>query len=720
MVTEVANGVGEERGTRSVRLEKRPDGVAIVVFDTPGSPVNVLSSEMLSEVEALLDEIQGDDGIKAAVVSSGKPASFIAGANLKQLIEIDSAEQAAELSRNGQRILDRIATSKKPFVAAIHGPALGGGLEVALACHYRLATDDPKTILAAPEVQLGLLPGAAGTQRLPALIGLPQALPLMLTGRRVRAGKALRMGLVDALTSPGGLAETAARAAQSLAEGKLKPRRRKRPLPERFLESGVGRSIVFRKARSGVQAKTRGLYPAPLSIVDCVETGFARGRRAGLERESELFGKLVAGPEAKNLIGLFEAMTALKKPLGGAEPRKVRRLAVLGGGFMGSGVASVSVPLVPVTVKDIDEKVLQRCAKAVHDGLTRRVRSRAITGFQRDQQMARLHLTTDDADLGVADLVIEAVFEELELKRRILAATERHVSAECVFASNTSALPIADIAAHAEHPERVLGMHYFSPVPKMPLLELVVMPHTADWAIATAREFGVRQGKTVIVVKDGPGFYTSRILSPYLNEAMMLLEEGARTRDVDRALLDFGFPVGPLALLDEVGIDVAAHVGKNFGQLYADRGFGGTEAFSRLYEAGYQGRKNKRGFYSYEGGKDKKGDKPVNEEVYALLGDKPRKDVPADEISRRLAYLMMNEAVYCLQEGVIASPRDGDVGAILGLGFAPFRGGPFRYLDALGAAKVVETMERMRETHGARFEPAPLLREMAGAGKRFH
>jgi len=712
--------VTENTQHSEVRLERRPQGVAVLLFDTPGSPVNVLSQELLAQVEPLLDEIGGDATIEAVVVASGKPGTFIAGANLKQLMAIDSAEHAAALSRDGQRILDRMAASTKPFVAAIHGPALGGGLEVALACRYRLAADAPETVLAAPEVQLGLLPGAAGTQRLPALIGLAQALPLMLTGRRLRAKPALRLGLVDALTSPGGLLETAVRAARQLADGKLKPRRRKPSLLDRFLESPAGRGIVFRKAAEGVQAKTRGLYPAPGSIIDCVRTGYARGRRAGLERESQLFGKLVAGPQAKNLIGLFEAMTALKKPRDGAGPRPVERLAILGGGFMGSGVAAVSVPLVPVTVKDIDEKMLQSCARSVHDGLARRVRSRAISGFQRDQQMARLHLTTDDADLDRADLVIEAVFEKLELKREILAATERHVAPGCVFASNTSALPIADIAAHAEHPERVLGMHYFSPVQKMPLLELVVAPQTADWAVATARAFGIRQGKTVIAVKDGPGFYTSRILAPYVAEATILVEEGAHTRDVDEALLDFGFPVGPLALLDEVGIDVAAHVARNSGQLYADRGLGGSDAFVRLADAGYEGRKNKRGFYRYDGQKRKKGPRPVNQEVYALLGGAPRKSVDAETMARRLALLMVNEAVYCLQEGVIESPRDGDVGAILGLGFAPFRGGPFRYLDTLGTAKAVETMECLRDVHGPRFEPAPLLREMAASDRRFH
>ncbi|HXV76592.1 MAG TPA: 3-hydroxyacyl-CoA dehydrogenase NAD-binding domain-containing protein, partial [Candidatus Polarisedimenticolaceae bacterium] len=439
----------------------------------------------------------------------------------------------------------------------------------------------------------------------------------------------------------------------------------------------------------------------------------------GLARESELFGKLTAGPVAKQLIGLFDGMNELKKPLPGAAPRPVRRLAVLGGGFMGSGIATVSVPLVPVTVKDVSDDVLARCARSVLEGLDQRVRSGAITTFERDRQLAGLHLTRNDGELARADLIVEAVFEDLALKREILATTEQVVSDEAVFASNTSALPITEIAAGARRPERVLGMHYFSPVPKMPLLELVVTAQTSDGAVATARDFAIRQGKTVIVVRDGPGFYTSRILSPYLGEALRLVEEGARVEAIDGALRDFGFPVGPMALLDEVGIDVVAHVARNFGERYARRGLHGGEGFARLHEAGYAGRKNKRGFYRYGDSGGKKRKKTVNEEVYAVTGGAPRKAFAAGEIADRLALLMINEAIYCLDEGVIASPRDGDIGAILGLGFPPFCGGPFRYVDHCGPRELIERMERLRDRCGPRFEPAPALRALARDGSGF-
>jgi len=700
----------------NLRLTKRADGVAVVTFDTPESKVNVISRELLAEIGPALDEIERDPGVRACVLASGKPGTFIAGADLHQIRAIRTEQEGAAFSRDGQALLERLARCRKPFVAAIDGPAMGGGLEVALACHYILASDDPKTVLALPEVMVGLLPGGGGTQRLPARVGLVEALPLMLTGKRLRARKALRLGLVDALTSPGGIAETAARAALELAAGKLARRKPRRSLLNRLLGTAPLRPLVFRKAREQARARTRGNYPAPGFILDCVAAGLSHGHTAGLARESELFGKLVAGPQAKSLIRLFDEMNDMKKPVAGEKPRQVRRLGVLGGGFMGSGIAEVSVPLGPVTVKDISDEVLTRCARQVREGLDSRVRSQAISRFERDRLMARLGLTTDSAALHGTDLVIEAVFEELELKRRILAETESVISPETVFASNTSALPLAQIAAKARHPERVLGMHYFSPVPKMPLLEIVVTDVTARWATTMARDYGIRQGKTVIVVRDGPGFYTSRILSPYLGEAVHLLAEGARIEDIDAALKDFGYPVGPMALLDEVGIDVAAHVSRNLGAVYAHRGLAGGEAFVKLHEAGFSGRKNKRGFYLYEGSSKKK---RVNEQAYEVLGAPARQAMPRERLAERLALLMVNEAVYCLDERILESPRDGDVGAILGLGFPPFRGGPFAWLDSQGIGQTVSRMERLREAHGPRFEPAPLLRRLAAQGETF-
>jgi 3-hydroxyacyl-CoA dehydrogenase/enoyl-CoA hydratase/carnithine racemase len=692
-----------------IEVERRPDGVAMVVLDHPTKAVNTLSPAAVEEFNQKVAPLLDDTSVRAMVVVSAKPDTFIAGADLELIEGLDAAEISA-MSRDGNALLERIATSRKPVVAAVHGAALGGGFEVALACHYILATDDPKTVLAQSEVMLGLLPAGGGTQRLVERVGLVAALPMLLTGRRVRARRAKRMGLVDAITTPGGIAETGARAALALAEGSLRRTARKKSLMDRFAATAAGRAIVLRKARQQVARQTRGLYPAPPAILDCVETGLKKGRVAGLARESEYFGKLAVTPESRNLVRLFHAMNEAKKGTDG-EARDVRRLAVLGGGFMGSGVASVSLGLCPVVVRDISSEVLGRAAKSIDNGLERQVRSGAIRRVEADRRRSRLRLTTEVDDLEGAELVVEAVFEDLDLKRRVLAEVEERISRETVFASNTSALPISAVAAGARHPERVIGMHYFSPVPKMPLLEIVVADQTATWATATARAFGIAQGKTCIVVKDGPGFYTTRILAPYLNEAVLLVEEGARVEDVDRAMKDFGYPVGPMALIDEVGIDVGAHVAQDLGRAFADRGLEGSGAMPRLYEAGLHGRKNGRGFYVYPQKKKKRKKKEVNPAVYELLGGDARRTVDAVEIQDRLALLMVNEAVHCLQDAVIASPRDGDLGAILGLGFPPFRGGPFRYVDATGRDTVRTRLEELASKHGKRFEPAALFRE---------
>jgi len=701
-----------------IRIERRNDGIAIVWMDHSEKAVNTLSPAVVAEFTELVLPLLEDDSIRALVVASAKPDTFIAGADL-EVIEGLSEEEISQMSRDGNALLEKIATGRKPVVAAVHGAAIGGGLEVALACHYILASNDPHTVMSQAEVMLGLLPAGGGTQRLVERVGLAAALPMLLTGKRVRAKKAKRMGLVDALTTPGGIAETAARAALAMAEGKLKRPKRKKNLVDRLATLPPGRAMILRAAAKQVARKTRGLYPAPPAILDCVETGLKRGRLAGLDRESHYFGKLATGMESRNLVGLFHAMNRAKKPGDGAEPREVKRLAVLGAGFMGAGVASVSLGRCPVVLKDISDEALGEGIRTVESGLVRQVRSGAISKREADRRRSALRPTTDDADLADVDLVIEAVFEDLELKRRVLADVEGRIAPDTVFASNTSALPIARIAEGARHPERILGMHYFSPVPKMPLLEIVVAETTADWATATAKAFGTAQGKTCIVVRDGPGFYTTRILAPYLNEAVVLLEEGAKIEDIDGVMKDFGYPVGPVALMDEVGIDVGAHVAADLGAAFVDRGLGSSEALPEMYEAGFQGRKNRKGFYLYPK-KKKKGPRQVNPDAYGFFGGPDRRSVVTDEIRDRMALLMVNEAVHCLDERVIVSAEDGDLGAILGLGFPPFRGGPFHYVDYEGAAAIVEKMEALAQHHGPRFDPAGGLKELVKTGGRFY
>jgi 3-hydroxyacyl-CoA dehydrogenase/enoyl-CoA hydratase/3-hydroxybutyryl-CoA epimerase len=720
-----------EKLPRNLRVEI-DDGVALLLLDVAGESVNTLSPELGDELQAAVSELERDPGVKALVFASGKKDGFVAGARIEVLQAARSAAEAEALARAGQKGFDRLEQLKKPVVVAVHGACLGGGLELALACHWRIATDDPRTQLGQPEVQLGLIPGAGGTQRLPRLIGIAQALDLILAGKSVRAKKALQLGLVDELCPAPLLLEVARRRARELAGGQL---RRQAPAGVKKVrlhgllaaatqvaleENFVGRAVLFREARKKLLARTRGHYPAPEKALEAVQHGYEHGFQEGLLREARLFGELAAGPVAKRLMEIFFATTALKKDTGvddpAVKPRPVARVGVLGGGLMGGGIATVTVNAgIPVRVREKDDAAAGRALAGVRSVLDERVRRKSLSRLERDQAMRLVTATTDWSGFEGVDVLIEAVFEDLQLKREMVKAFEA-VNPRGIFASNTSSIPIGRIAEASRRPEQLLGMHYFSPVHKMPLLEVVVTPRTAPETTATAVALGKRQGKTVIVVNDGPGFYTSRILTPYMNEAAQVLVEGASIEDVDRALVEWGFPVGPITLLDEVGIDVGAKVGKVMSAAFGER-LHAPDALAKLVAEGRLGRKAQKGFYLYQ--KGKKGG--VDPAVYDLLpGGRSRKPVDRAAVAERIVLQMVNEACLCLGEGILRSARDGDVGAVFGLGFPPFRGGPFRWADALGTGALLERMERLRGELGPRFAPAPLLAEKGKAGAAFH
>jgi len=709
----------------SIRIEKE-DGIAIIWLDQPGEKVNKISIELLDEFSVAMKDLTEDPQIKGAVLISKKPDNFIAGADIDRFLTMRSPGEAAALSRKGHALLNQLADSAKPVVAAIHGAALGGGLEVALACTARIASDDPCTILGQPEVKLGLLPGGGGTQRLPRLVGLQRGLGLMLTGKNIYPKQAKRMGLVDYLVHPYGLLEAAQKIVLDLCE---KPHKRKRRLPmvqKLFEGTPLTRKIIYKKAREMVMRQTMGNYPAPLRIIECVETGMEKGLSAGMAAEEEKFDGLVLSPQSRQLIHLFLNMNSKKKNPAREKVRPVQTVAVLGAGFMGAGIASVSAAEgMKVLLKDVSYEAVGKGEKTVWDELSGKVKKGALSSFGRDQIFSRISGRTDYRGFGAVDLVVEAVFEDLNLKQEILAQVEAAVSENCIFASNTSSLPIKEIAKNARRPQQVVGMHYFSPVPRMPLLEIIETADTADWVTATAMEVGIRQGKTVIVVKDGPGFYTSRILAPLLHEALLILEEGGEIRQVDRDMKRYGFPVGPLTLLDEVGIDVVAHVsGGVLGEMFVSRGMSYSDSMIRLNAAGFKGRKNKKGFYRYEKpafkGIGRKKKKQVNPKIYEFFGGPARKTFDPAVIQNRLAFVMTNEAARCLEEGILASPHDGDLGAVLGLGFPPFLGGPFRNMDAIGIGNVVAKLKNLEETYGSRFTPAQILMDMQKNNRRFY
>ena len=695
------------------------DGIAIITIDVPGASVNVLGTPISTELEDLLEHIRNDPSARAVVLISGKPDNFVAGADIEEFMRVASAAEGAALARSGQEMIERLERFPKPIVVAIHGACVGLGCELSLACAWRIATDSPKTVIGLPEVQIGVLPGTGGCQRLPRLIGVRAALDIILAGKTERAAKAFKIGLVDELVPPSILRSVALAAADRLARNGPADRKKRGSL---LLERNpLGRMLVYSAARKTVLKKTGGNYPAPLAALEAVRTGLEHGMEAGLRKEAELFGELAVGEVSRNLVRVFFATTSLKKddgvPAGTASPRPVRRLGIVGAGFMGAGIAGTAVAQagVEARLKDSDLPRVGKGLAAATEILKGQLARRRITRFEYDRKAALLSGGWGFSGFERADVVIEAVFEDLDVKRRVMHDLEEAVRPETILASNTSTIPIGSIAEGAKHPERMLGMHFFSPVDRMPLLEVIPTALTAPVAIATAVQFGRRMGKTVIVVADRPGFWVNRILSPYINEAGLLLSEGVPIEAIDTAMTRFGFPVGPIALLDEVGIDVGQKAGGVMQAAFGER-MNPAPGMGKMVEAGRLGRKSGRGFYLYHDGHKTDPDPAA----YKLLGVTPLASVDSGDIERRLVYIMLNEAAMAAAEGVVRSPRDGDVGAIFGIGYPPFRGGPLRYIDMLGATRVVQTLEGLAAAHGPRFTPAAGLIDMARQGKRFH
>jgi 3-hydroxyacyl-CoA dehydrogenase/enoyl-CoA hydratase/3-hydroxybutyryl-CoA epimerase len=710
-----------ERGAGAAITWEVRDGIAIVTLDRPGEPVNTISRSVMDEFLAAFADLERDASVRAIAFFSGKPDTFIAGADIEEFVRLESAADAERFVGAGQEMLDRVARFAKPVAVGIHGACLGGGFEFALAAHYRVATDHAKTQIGLPEVQLGILPAAGGCQRLPRLVGLRAALDMILAGKTERAAKAFRLGMVDELVPPAILRRVTLEAARRLAGG-WRPRRRRRGGLTGWLLDGTppGRALVARAARRQVLARTRGNYPAPPAALDAVLHGLRHGVPEGLKHEARAFGRLTVTDVSRKLVQIFFATSQLKKDFGIPNPPRpveVKRLGVVGSGFMGSAIAGVAVAQagVDVRLRDTDLERVAGGLRTAREILDDRLKRRRITKFEHARQIGLLSGGADYAGFRRAELVVEAVFEDLTVKQNVLREVEDAATDRAVFASNTSTIPIGAIAATAVHPARVIGMHFFSPVARMPLLEVIPSHVTAPEVVSTAVAFGRRMGKTVIVVQDSPGFWVNRILAPYINEAAQLVLAGAAVESLDDLMVQWGFPVGPVTLLDEVGLDVA---GKAAGVLHAAFGerFAPAPGLTALVKAGRLGRKAGRGFYRYERGK-KRGVDPA---VYAELGVQPNGGPRPAEILQRLVCVMLNEAARASGEGVVASPRDGDIGAIFGFGFPPFRGGPLRHADDLGAARLVDDLHRLAERHGPRFAPCEVLQDMARRDAKFY
>jgi 3-hydroxyacyl-CoA dehydrogenase/enoyl-CoA hydratase/3-hydroxybutyryl-CoA epimerase len=695
-------------------LVKQKNGIVHLVMDVVGDTMNTLKSEFAEQVSDVLSEIKSDKSITGIVVCSGKEDSFVAGADINMINDCKTHEEVVSLSRQGQMIFSQLEQLNVPVVAAINGACLGGGLELAMACHARVCSDSSKTALGLPEVQLGLLPGSTGTQKLPKLVGVQKALDMMLTGKQLKAKQALKAGLVNDVVPNSILIETAEKMA--LSSNLKQSVKFKSSLLNKFLEgTSLGRSIVYKQAEKSVLSKTKGNYPAPVKIINCVKVGMEQSSAKGYQIEAESFAELAMSPESAQLRNLFFATTEMKKEQGVADvlPNNIAKAGVLGGGLMGGGIAFVTATKanIPARIKDISHQGISHALKYSFDILNRKVKRRFILKSQMQKQMSMITGCIDYSGFKDIDIVVEAVFENLELKQNMFVEIENKAKDSTIFASNTSSLPIGKIAAKAARPENVIGLHYFSPVDKMPLVEIIPHEGTSDQTISTTVAFAKKQGKTPIVVKDKAGFYVNRILAPYMNEAAILLLAGEPIDKLDKALVNFGFPVGPMQLLDEVGIDVGAKIGPI---LQADLGerFAAPSAFSKLLDDGRLGKKADKGFYLY-GKQAKKGKKQVDESIYTLLNLKPAGSLSSDEIVKRCMYMMLNEAARCVDEGIVRNARDGDIGAIFGIGFPPFLGGPLRYIDKIGAQSIVAQLTQWSTKYGERYEPCDALVVMA-------
>ncbi|MFT4995138.1 MAG: 3-hydroxyacyl-CoA dehydrogenase/enoyl-CoA hydratase/3-hydroxybutyryl-CoA epimerase [Paraglaciecola sp.] len=711
--------VASVKNTQSAfTLDVRDDGIAILTMDVQGESMNTLKAEFGDEVAEILDHISANKQIQGVVLTSGKKDSFVAGADVAMLAACKTAEEAQKLSSDGHLIFQRIENMAIPFVAAIHGAALGGGLELAMACHYRVCSDSSKTQLGLPEVQLGLLPGGGGTQRLPRLIGIQQAMKMMLTGAAVRAKQALKYGIVDDMVPESILLDVAVEYAKKSKAQRQPP---KLDLIGKALERTLlGRLMMFSQARKQTIGKTKGNYPAPERIIDCIEAGTKKGFKHGLATEARHFGELVVSAESVQLRNIFFATTEMKKETGvaGIEPANIAKVGILGGGLMGGGIAFVTATKagLPARIKDIRSEGIANAIKYSFDILNKKVKRRFISKSQMQKQLGLLSGSLDYTGFADADVIIEAVFEDLALKQKMLADVEANCNEQTIFASNTSSIPIGQIAANARRPEQVIGLHYFSPVDKMPLAEVIAHDTTSAKTISTTVDLAKKQGKTPIVVKDGAGFYVNRILAPYMNESAEVLLSGEPVEHIDQSLVKFGFPVGPVKLLDEVGIDVGTKISPILVAQFGER-FKSATGLDKVLADDRKGKKNKRGFYNYQG---KKSGREVDESIYTLLGINPVSKMSPEQIAERCVLLMLNEAAMCLDEGVIRNARDGDIGAIFGIGFPPFLGGPFRYMDSLGLSHVVARLEHYQRLLGDKFRPATSLKEMAAKGLRFY
>ncbi len=706
---------------RHLQLERDARGVTTVSFDVKGVPLNIFNEEVVRELQQVVEQLERD-APKAVIFRSSKASGFLAGADVHRIRQIESESEARFILTTGHELLDRIERLSCPTIAAIHGPCLGGGLEFALACRYRIARNDSQTRIGLPEVMLGLIPGWGGTQRLPRLVGLRQGLRMILEGSTLTASKAAAVGLVDLAVPPDDFDTAVNRFVDDRLTGRS-VRRPGRGLLGILLEgTSLGRGVVFRTARKKIAKRARD-YPALPAALRAIEAGFRQSRALGFATEAEEFTRLVFTPTARNLMDLFLQRERARKPSTWVsedhKPASARKVAVVGAGVMGAGIAQlVALNGIPVAMKDINNEIVASGMKKIEALTSEAASKNVLSRSEADAALRNVTPTSEWGPLADADLVIEAVIEREDVKRAVFRQLAEQLGDSTVLASNTSALSVTRIAEATPHPERVAGLHFFNPVHRMHLVEVVRGRLTNDDTVATLVEFVRKIGKVPVVVADSPGFLVNRILFPYIDEAVRLVIEGVDGRSVDEVAKRFGMPMGPLELVDQVGVDIASDVSSTFAPLRRGDMGPSPERFAAMVKDGALGKKAGRGFYEYRNdrrGKLTRWAIPEQPKVMGIEADK----VSMSLIEKRLIYPLINEAAKCLQEGVVHDAWAVDLAMVLGTGFAPFRGGPLRTADAIGLASVVRDLDALRAAHGDRFEPAALLRTKAAKGEGF-
>ena len=702
---------------KTVKVEVK-DGVAILALNNP--PVNQLSEHFVREMADAFLQAFTDKAIKA-VVLTGTGRNFIAGADITEIQKVKDKNFLLPRVMGNHRFINAIEDAPKPVIAAINGHCLGGGLEIAMACHYRIAAESIQ--IGQPEVKIGLFPGAGGTQRLARLIGFADALMMITRGDPISAEEGLKKGALDEVVPANQLLDQALQVARRFISGELNHKTRltknktdKLPRPEE--KAGI---VAFAK---GIAAKEAKGYIAPFKAIEAMERGLTDHFEADLKIEAELFADCVVSDVAKNLIGIFlNTRAAGRVPrIEKIEPKKIKMVGMLGGGVMGSGIVNLLLSNgVDAILWDINDEAIQKGLEAIRKTFAYPIKKGKMTPEELDKLIKEHLVTTVSLEpLKDVDLVIEAVLEDMKIKQNIWKRLEGICRPDVVFGTNTSALPITEIASALTDPGRMIGLHFFNPAERMQLLEIICGKKTSDQTLATSVAFGRAIRKVPIVVNDGPGFYVSRQLGGLMGESIFMVAEGVDPAKVEEAILDFGLPMGPATLSDLTGIDINYHVGKNFEKTFGER-LKMHPLSERVYQTGCYGRKTGAGWFDYSG------EKPVpNPKVVAViqnyLGEKgvgPKTMTPKEIVDRMLARAI-NEAAYMIQEGICDRPQDMDLAMVYGTGFPPYRGGILRYADAWGIGNAYQHLVKLEKEHGVRFKPCNLLKEMAEQGKTFY